>query len=85
MSKIKFNVDKGKRETKLEDYERRQYERYNYRSEMGRSSFLVDCPFCDVKGLRVYAWSLAGSGKKCPKCGAMFTSICVIKKKEGAK
>jgi hypothetical protein len=85
MSKIKFNVDKGKQETKLEDYERRQYERYNYRSEMGRSSFLVDCPFCDVKGLRVYAWSLAGSGKKCPKCGALFTHFIAIKKKEGAK
>lgn len=70
---------------KLEDRERREYEKYNYRSEQGRSSFLVDCPFCDVKGLRVYAWSLAGSGKKCPKCGAHFTHFAAFKKKEGVK
>jgi hypothetical protein len=70
---------------KLEDCECREYEKYSYLSEMGRSSVLVDCPFCDVRGLRVYVWSLAGSGKKCPRCGAMFTSICAIKKKEKGK
>lgn len=69
----------------MDDCEKRNFERYNYRSEHGRSSFLVDCPFCDVRGLRVYAWSLAGSGKKCPKCGALFTHFTAIKKKEGAE
>ena len=67
------------------DRRSRAFKRYNYCGEHGRSSFLVDCPFCDMKGLRVYAWSLAGSGKKCPKCGAIFTQFGAHPKKEGAK
>lgn len=66
-------------------YETREYKSYGYCSEFGRSSCLVDCPFCDVRGLRVYVWSLAGSGKKCPHCGALFTSCFAMKKKGGAK
>lgn len=32
------------------------------------------CPFCNLT-FRIYRWSLAGGGKKCPTCGAMHTSV----------
>lgn len=42
------------------------------RSEMGRSTVDIECPFCkDV--VTAYLWSLAGSGKRCT-CGAKFGS-----------
>ena len=34
-------------------------------SEFGRSTVFVTCPFCGRK-TEAYAWSLAGSGKRCP-------------------
>lgn len=46
---------------------------YDYVSAYGRSRALVDCPWCGKKGIRVYIWSLAGSGKLCPKCKALLT------------
>ena len=55
-------------------------EQYGYSSEHGRSSFFVDCPFCGEKRILVYAWSFAGSGKRCPKCRAMMTPYGAVRK-----
>lgn len=41
-------------------------------SAVGRTSFMAKCPWCSAVIL-IYAWSLAGCGKRCP-CGAMFLS-----------
>lgn len=40
------------------------------RSEFGTSSIDIECPFCQTN-TTAYIWSLAGSGKKCPGCGAI--------------
>jgi hypothetical protein len=37
---------------------------------MGRSYIWITCPWCSEE-FKAYKWSLAGSGKRCPKCGAM--------------
>ena len=60
--------------------ESRPIEQYGYQSEFGRSSFFVDCPFCGEKRILVYAWSFAGSGKRCPGCRAMLTPYGAIRK-----
>lgn len=49
--------------------ESRQYKWSPGRSEMGRSSIYITCPFCSVV-VEAFVWSLAGSGKKCA-CGAI--------------
>lgn len=49
-------------------YEVRRYEKTNNFPRMGRTYFYLTCPFCD-RELKVYPWSLAGSGRRCP-CGA---------------
>lgn len=38
----------------------------------GRSRILIECPYCQ-KRVWGFLWSLAGSGKKCPGCGAKHT------------
>lgn len=38
----------------------------------GRSTVWITCPYCNFE-VEAYSWSLAGSGKKCPKCGAIHT------------
>ena len=40
------------------------------RSEFGRSSIVIECPFCGA-WVTAYLWSLAGSGKRCV-CGVKF-------------
>jgi hypothetical protein len=52
---------------------------YNYRAEFGRANGLLDCPFCGTT-CRVYIWSLAGGGKKCPGCGAVHGGRWTTKK-----
>lgn len=47
----------------------RQYSVIREFSEMGRSRILIECPFCG-ETFWAYVWSLAGCGKKCPRCGA---------------
>lgn len=34
------------------------------------SSFYIKCGLCG-EVIKVYTWSFAGSGKKCPKCGVV--------------
>jgi len=53
--------------------ERRDHNRYGCDSAMGRSSALIDCPFCNHTSV-VYFWSLSGCGKRCSQCGAMHTA-----------
>lgn len=43
----------------------------NYRSSMGRSTVVIECPCCGTD-TTAYVWSLAGSGKRC-ECGAKHT------------
>lgn len=45
-------------------------------SEMGRSGGYAECPFCGTE-VRVYWWSLAGCGKRCP-CGALLGQLYAI-------
>lgn len=35
----------------------------------GQVVLTIECPFCGAQ-VRAHAWSLAGSGKLCPTCGA---------------
>ena len=51
---------------------RNGYVSSNYINEMGKSRFDIECPFCKTV-VTVYAWSLAGSGKRCPKCRALHS------------
>lgn len=50
----------------------RLYNVHSEISEFGRSRRLIECPFCHEK-FWAYTWSLAGSGKKCPRCKAFHT------------
>lgn len=40
-------------------------------NEFGRRRLMVGCGNCGERVI-VYAWSLAGSGKKCPGCGSII-------------
>lgn len=44
----------------------------------GRSWRNVTCAFCGAV-VKVYVWSLAGRGKRCPGCGALHTSAYTAK------
>lgn len=39
---------------------------------MGGTYILITCPFCG-RVVKAYVWSLAGTGKLCPSCGALHT------------
>lgn len=52
--------------------ERKVKEIYEGKSEHGRSTIILKCPFCDEK-IEAFIWSLRGCGKKCA-CGAKFNS-----------
>lgn len=41
--------------------------------EHGRICLQLECPFCGCK-FNGFIWSICGSGKKCPQCGALHTS-----------
>ncbi|MDD3236828.1 MAG: hypothetical protein PHV37_01865 [Candidatus Gastranaerophilales bacterium] len=43
---------------------------YEGNSEHGRSTIILNCPFCNNK-VEAYKWSISGCGKKC-SCGAKF-------------
>lgn len=53
-----------------ETFDIRPYKSSKGRTEHGRSTVVIECPFCQTK-VTAYVWSLAGSGKKCPECGAI--------------
>lgn len=42
-------------------------------SEMGRRRIEIECPFC-FEQFWAFVWSLAGGGKRCPNCRAIFGS-----------
>lgn len=44
---------------------------------------LKPCPFCGEE-VWAYKWSLAGSGKKCPQCGAKHGSFGTIKREKNS-
>lgn len=50
--------------------ESRPYVPFGLVSQVGRTRWKIECPYCGqiVVG---YLWSLAGSGKRCPECGAL--------------
>jgi hypothetical protein len=51
----------------------RNHKKYRGVSEFGKSTCIIECPYCGVE-TEAYVWSLAGCGKKC-SCGAMHSSI----------
>ena len=51
---------------------------YDYQSIMGRSNFILDCPFCGQR-IIVYPWSF-GVGKRCRECGAMLGPLFCYRK-----
>ena len=62
-------------------YEARQTPKlFGYVSDFGRSTAVATCPFCGLT-VRVFVWSFAGHGKKCPKCGASLGSVMCIESK----
>lgn len=52
---------------------------YAYSPSHGRSTALVDCPWCGEKRILIYIWSFSGGGKKCD-CGAMLSFHGATKK-----
>lgn len=49
--------------------ESRIHDRTQISSSVGRTVLAITCPFCHTI-TEAYAWSLAGSGKRC-ECGAI--------------
>ena len=47
----------------------KQYKVVREVSAIGQSYVIIECPFCGCN-FRGYIWSLAGSGKCCPRCKA---------------
>lgn len=58
---------------------------YAYSGSHGKSTALVDCPFCQEKAIIIYVWSFAGGGKKCPNCGAMLSNYNATRVKDVEK
>jgi hypothetical protein len=56
----------------LPNVERAKFTTSDHRAQMGKSSLVIHCPFCQASIL-TYLWSLAGGGKRC-ECGALFGS-----------
>jgi hypothetical protein len=48
------------------------YEACELGNTHGRAPVEITCPFCATV-FTAYKWSLAGSGKRCPGCRAMFS------------
>lgn len=44
------------------------------RRENGKSTVDIRCPYCSHLARDVRLWSLSGSGKRCPGCGALHVS-----------
>lgn len=56
------------------DYDKRKtYSVSDRITEMGKTRIQIQCPFCH-EDFWAYIWSLAGGGKKCPKCGAIHSN-----------
>lgn len=55
-------------------------QRIKFRSNHGRSTEKITCPFCDKQTI-AYTWSLHGSGKKCAFCKDVIHGACASSKK----
>jgi len=51
----------------IHGHEVREHTAHSYRSEHGKSTIIVICPWCGGEEI-AYVWSLAGSGKCCSTC-----------------
>ncbi len=51
-------------------------------SEMGKRRIEIECPFC-FQEFWAFVWSLSGSGKRCPNCGAMHSGHGIASPIEG--
>jgi len=55
--------------------QKREYRGYEvlglHSGSLGHKSFWVRCPFCRTETI-IYPWSVAGTGKRCPGCRAMY-------------
>ena len=65
--------------------ETRSHLKWKGKSEQGRSTCFIECPFC-YADVEAYIWSLAGGGKRCD-CGVMhlWGSTCDDKNIYGNK
>jgi len=66
----------------LDKFEVRPHKEMRGSMQHGRSTTWIICPFCEYE-VEAYNWSLAGSGKKCPICGAIHTLYYGTVKKKG--
>ena len=71
------------RKTKLNDInkpfcQQKIYTAYDGKSEHGRSTMIIVCPFCGLH-VTVYRWSVRGGGKQCP-CGALLGGLSLAYK-----
>lgn len=51
----------------------REHIKYRGRKQHGKTTCEIICPFCEWRVI-AFVWSLSGSGKKCPRCGALHGS-----------
>lgn len=42
-----------------------------YYKELGRQGWDCQCSICDTE-FRVYEWSIAGTGRRCPGCSHLY-------------
>lgn len=58
-----------------------EVKKYKYFDKSGQT-IKIRCPFCGIV-VKAHVWSLAGSGKRCPECGAVHHGHkeCVTVKK----
>lgn len=54
---------------------------YQISNAPGRAMGHTKCPCCEG-GVDFYIWSMAGSGKRCPRCNVLIFSSGVILKQE---
>ncbi len=77
VTRLKFISQVNMADVKLltKELHERQFSAGAYVSqENGKSSIMIDCAFCQDRFI-AYVWSLSGSGKRCPTCGAMHGSF----------
>jgi len=53
-----------------------------YIPDFGRQGWKCRCSLCGEE-LRVYEWSIAGTGKRCPGCGHLYSEGDLDKKERG--
>ena len=61
--------------------EQMQHNKWFGLSKHGKSTALIECPYCKTE-VTAYIWSLHGTGKKCPECGAIHNGFGLTRSKD---